>query len=435
MLNLWYDLPSLVQDLLIAVSLTAPTVLFGVLILRGFRTRVLVGALLRHYRWTNLCFVVLIGVSVGLGIAVLAQERALTHGTARAANKFDLVIAAPGSQMTAMLAAVFLRPAAVPLLDGALYNQVASHPHVALATPLAFGDSYRGAPIVGTTVDFITHLAGALVAGRRFEAINEAVLGAAVPLALGARIVPAHGHGAAADTQAHLGAELVAVGRMAATGSPWDKAILVPVESVWAVHDMPLGHPPGETRIGPPFAAEFFPGTPAILVRAKTLAANYALRSEFTTDRAMAFFPGTVLAQLHRLLGDVRQIMSALSLVTQVLVTASVLTGLVVLTRLFARRLALMRALGAPGRFIFALVWCYATVLIGAGAALGVALGWLASQGLAALITARTDILIDSRLGWAEIHMVIGFVGITVLLALVPAALALARPTLADLRG
>ena len=208
MLNLWYDLPSLVQDLLIAISLTAPTVLFGVLILRGFRTRVLVGALLRHYRWTNLCFVVLIGVSVGLGIAVLAQERALTHGTARAADKFDLVIAAPGSQMTAMLAAVFWRPAAVPLLDGALYNQVASHPHVALATSLAFGDSYRGAPIVGTTVDFITHLAGALIAGRRFEAINEAVLGAAVPLALGARIVPAHGHGAAADTQAHLGAEL-----------------------------------------------------------------------------------------------------------------------------------------------------------------------------------------------------------------------------------
>ena len=31
--------------------------------------------------------------------------------------------------------------------------------------------------------------------------------------------------------------------------------------------------------------------------------------------------------------------------------------------------------------------------------------------------------------------MVIGFVGITVLLALVPAALALAHPMLADLRG
>ena len=111
------------------------------------------------------------------------------------------------------------------------------------------------------------------------------------------------------------------------------------------------------------------------------------------------------------------------------------LTGLVVLTRLFARRVALMRALGAPGRFIFALVWCYATVLIGAGAALGVALSWLASQGLAALITTRTDILIDSRLEWAGIHMVIGYVGITVLLALVPAALALARPTPADPRG
>ena len=120
MLDLWYDLPAVAQDLLIAAALAAPTGLFGVLILRGFRTGALVRALLRHYRWTNLCFVLLIGVSVGLGIAVLAQERALTHGTARVADKFDLVIAAPGSQMTAMLAAVFLRPAAVPLLDGHL---------------------------------------------------------------------------------------------------------------------------------------------------------------------------------------------------------------------------------------------------------------------------------------------------------------------------
>ncbi len=78
----------------------------------------------------------------------------------------------------------------------------------------------------------------------------------------------------------------------------------------------------------------------------------------------MAFFPGAVLAQLHALMGDIRQIMSVMAVLTQVLVTAGVLTGLIALARLFARRLALLRALGAPGRFVFAVVWSYAATLI-----------------------------------------------------------------------
>jgi putative ABC transport system permease protein len=54
----------------------------------------------------------------------------------------------------------------------------------------------------------------------------------------------------------------------------------------------------------------------------------------------MAFFPGTVLAQLHGLMRDVREAMSLLAVVTQVLVTVSILAGLVILTRIFARGLA-----------------------------------------------------------------------------------------------
>ena len=79
-------------------------------------------------------------------------------------------------------------------------------------------------------------------------------------------------------------------------------------------------------------------------MRADELWANYALKSEFTRNDAMAFFPGTVLAQLHGLLGDIRQVMSVMAVVTQILVTAGVLAGLLVLSRLFARALALLRA-------------------------------------------------------------------------------------------
>ena len=255
-------------------------------------------------------------------------------------------------------------------------------------------------------------------------------------LALGDTFEPAHGVGHAAEEHAHEGHVLTVVGRMAPTGSPWDKAILVPIESVWEVHGLANGHSlADEEQIGPPFDPASFPGTPAILVRADELWANYALKSEFTRNDAMAFFPGTVLAQLHSLLGDVRQVMSVMAIVTQILVTAGVLAGLLVLSRLFARRLALLRALGAPRRFVFAIVWCYAAALIGAGAILGIALGFVATDVISRIVTERTDILVEARLGWPELHLVAAFISLTVILSLLPAFAALRRQVVGDLRG
>ena len=102
---------------------------------------------------------------------------------------------------------------------------------------------------------------------------------------------------------------------MAPTGTPWDRSILIPVETVWETHGLANGHAPSdEGRIGPPFDAEHFPGTPAVVVRASELWANYALRSEFTLDgETMAFFPGTVLSNLYIVMGDVRQSMPKLA--------------------------------------------------------------------------------------------------------------------------
>lgn len=432
----WQSLSPLAQDSLSLVLLLLPALLAGLVVLWGFRPQALVGALLWRFRWTNLTFVLLIAVSVGIGVGLIAQERGLRKGTARAADRFDLIVAAPGSEITMMFAAVYLQPIDVPLLDGNAYNEIATHDSVDLAAPIAFGDSYRDSPVVGTTAGFISHLSGDLAGGRVFATTGEAVAGASVDLALGATFEPAHGVGDAAEEDAHAGAHLTIVGRMTPTGSPWDRAILVPVESVWEVHGLTNGHAPERsTQLGPPFDKDHFPGTPAILVRAEELWANYALRSEFTRDDMMAFFPGAVLARLHALMGDVRQVMSVMAVLTQVLVTAGVLTGLIVLARLFARRLALLRALGAPGRFVFAVVWAYAATLIATGALTGLAVGWVAVRIISKVVTARTDILVSATLDWPEFHLIAGFVSLTVLLALVPAFMAMSRNIITDLRA
>ncbi|WP_444870396.1 ABC transporter permease [Rhodobacter capsulatus] len=323
MVDLWQSLPNGAQDGLTALALLAPAALIGVAALRGYRLGPLLRGLILRQIWTSLIFTALIAVSVALGVGLIAQERGLRRGTAQAAAKFDLVIAAPGSEFTAMLAAVYLQPSDMALIDGPTFAAIADHPEVTLAAPIGFGDSWNGLPTVGTTPQFVAHLAGDLAEGGMFKTATEAVVGARVPLPLGAEFTPEHGLGHDAEEEAHEGYHYRVVGRMALTGTPWDRALLVPVESVWSLHGMGSGHAPDwDGTLGQPFDPQAFPGTPAALVRAKSLAATYALQAEFGTERTMAFFPGTILARLHALMGDIRQGMSVLALLTQALVTA-----------------------------------------------------------------------------------------------------------------
>ena len=436
MAELWAALPANVQDILVTLALVAPGLAVGVVVARGLQPAVLVKALLRRFFWVNMLFVALIMVSVGLGVGLLAQERGIRQGSARAAEKFDLIVAAPGSEVTAMLASVYLQPSDMALVTGAQYAEIAAAEGVELAAPIAFGDSHLGAPVVGTTADFVAYLAGPLAEGRIFATTFEAVAGAYAPTAVGDSFRPAHGHGASADDEAHGSEGIYSVtGRMAPSGSPWDRAILVPVESVWEVHGLSNGHAPNSLQIGPPFEPDRMPGTPAVLVHASELGANYALKSQFTRDDLMALFPGTVLAQLHGLMRDVRTAVSLLATLTQVLVAVSVLAGLTLLVRLISRSLALLRAIGAPQRFVLAVVWGYAASLILTGAGLGIALGWLAARVISSLITARTDVLVTATLSWPEVHLVAGFVSMTLMMALLPAWLAVHRPLMTDLRS
>ncbi|WP_068088826.1 FtsX-like permease family protein [Polycladidibacter stylochi] len=435
------SLSAQVEDILLLLLLLLPALILGYFVVRASKPGKLVRALLWRFRWTNLLFIALIAVSVGLGVGLIAQERGLRRGSARAAEKFDLVITAPGSEVTMTLASVYLQPSDAPLLSGALYDEIANHKDVDIAAPLAYGDSYNGSPVVGSTAAFVQHLSGSLQKGQIFGRIGEAVVGAQVPLAMGAQFTPAHGHGKAAKADTHAGIVYTVTGRMQATGSPWDKAIVVPVEAVWQAHNLPVGHAPTTSRagadiqIGPPFDPAHFPGTPAIMVHAKKIWANYALKSQFTSAQSMAFFPGTVLAQMHRLLGDVRQLMSALAGITEVLVAAGVLAGLATLLQLFARRLALLRALGAPQRFVFAVVWAYAALLIIVGALLGLLVGMAATMVISTLITAHTNILVEAQMGMSELHLVAGFVSLALTISLTCGWAALRRPVLKDLRG
>ncbi len=433
----WHNLSAQWQDAILILMSLSPVIIGLAGSLLFYKPILAVRALILGHPKFHVGFVLMLAVSVAIGVAVLSQERAIRSGTAQAAGPFDLILTAPGSAIDRLLSVVYLQPSDMPLLDAAAYFSVADHARVDFAAPLAFGDSYANSPVVGTIEAFVNHLAqfaGDQTTAHRFLNITDAVIGARVPLSVGDNFSPSHGMVGDPTAVTHDALVYTVAQKLPMTGSPWDRAILVPIEGIWKVHALPTGHAPGTQQLGPPFDPLYFPGTPAILVRANELWANYALRSEFDGPEVMAFFPGAVLAQLHALVADLRQVLSVMSWMTQILVLSGVLLSLSVLVRVISRRLGVLIAMGASHRFVIALVWTYAMVIVLTGVLIGVFFGFGLSALLSDQLTQMTDIRISAALGPAEFLFVSAFLGVTALLALLPAYWSVPRDVQKTLR-
>ncbi len=425
----------------------------------------LVRAALARNPFSAAIFTLLIALALGLGIAISVQERALRQGSARAADRFDLIVAAPGSQIDVLFSAVYLRTTAVELLPGTVVDQVLNDPAARFAAPIAFGDSWHDSPVVGTTADFVAYLSDGLAEGVAFTSINQAVVGALVDLRIGQSIAIRHGHaddrigGMDADSYEpaedhshdhdhdhdseghdhdhegeHLHDDVTITGRMKPTGTPWDRAVIVPVEYVWQAHAMGTGHAPGDDRIGAPWQADLLPGLPAIVVKPESIAAAYGLRSRYRTSDSMAFFPAETLVELYEVTGGTARIMAGLTLAAQILVVAAILAGLLAVLDLQRQRFAVLRALGAPASYLFLTVWLYVTVMVLGGALLGLPLGWAASALISARISVFTGVAMQAQLGVAELWMAGALVLAGMALALVPAIRVYRQPVVDGLR-
>ncbi|RWR52910.1 ABC transporter permease [Sinirhodobacter ferrireducens] len=402
--------------------------------------------------------VVLVALAVALGATVTLQERALRLGSARASDKFDLVIGAPGSETQLVLSTVFLQPAALPLMHGDILQRLNADPRVAWAAPVGFGDSFDGYPIVGTSRALLRDTASGVSLGRIFAAEGEAVVGAAVPLAPGAHVASMHGE---ADTggQMHEGVGYRVVGRLAPTGTPWDRAILVPIQAVWHVHDLDAGqdgaaaqghdqapggvadHDPadGLFELDAPLDetwGEIPPGLPAILVKPKSIADAYALRREYRLrPDTVGVFPAEVLTGLYAMMGDARSVLSAIAVGTQALVAAALLLVAVIHVGQRRRQIGALRALGAPRWAIFGIVWGELSVLLLAGAVIGLGLGYLAASLMAQAFSARQGFPLPVEFSRDDLGGLALLGAASVLIPLIPAALVWRQPPLAAMRS
>ncbi len=416
--------------------------------------------------------VLLIALATALGVTITLQERALRLGSARASEKFDLVIGAPGSETQLVLSSVFLQPSDLPLMDGDLLPELNADPRVAWAAPIGFGDSYAGYPIVGTTTALINATVPGFAEGEIFVHEGDAVIGSAVDLAVGSEIKPMHG---AAETGGHTHTELAyhVTGRAEPTGTPWDRAILVPIQAVWHIHGLGAGdhhdeegadhddeadhdHGPdnhaseehdehdGHHHEGAAASAPIdehwhhgeTPGLPAILVKPKSISDAYRLRQDYReADGTVAVFPAEVLTRLYATLGDARQVLTAIAIGAQVLIAAALMLVTVIHVSQRRREIGALRAFGAPRSAVFAIVWLELFSLVGLGIAIGYGAGFIAARMISQSIMAERGVNMPVGFAGSDIASALVLLAVAALLAALPAFLAYRQPPAAALKG
>lgn len=307
----------------------------------------------------------------------------------------DLIVGPRTGSIQLLLHAAFHLGLPTHTLKTSSAELLARDPAVAWVLPIALGDSYRGFPVVASTPAYLERVRQRdgdplrLASGRAFAGLFEVVLGAEVAARqghrLGDRLVLSHGDGQMAHND-HADLPFTVVGILAPSGTPTDRALLIDLRSMEALHHGGMAGLPPERRAEALREADLQARTlSALRVGLKSRAAVFSVQRRVgavAAEPLMAVLPGVALDELWALVGAGE---TALRL-TGGLVAAVSLAGLAaaMLGALESRRreLAVLRSLGAGPRRLLLLLGLESLGLSALGALLGAA-AWMLVRTLA----------------------------------------------------
>lgn len=304
----------------------------------------------------------------------------------------DLIVGARSGPVQLLLYSVFHIGSATSNIRWSSYIELRDDPRVAWTIPLSLGDSHRGYRVIGTSNSMFEHYRYGegnslqLAAGEPLNDLFSVVLGAEVARALNYQLndslVIAHGTGNTSFMQ-HDNMPFHVSGILKPTGTPLDRALLVTLEGLEAIH---LGWRAGIPLPGAqatPEQARQRDLTPrqltAALVGLNSRMQAFHLQRELNskqTDPLTAVMPGVALQELWQVVRLAEKALLAVS-------AAALLIGLcgmlaVLLSGMQQRRheIAMLRALGASPMRISALLLLETLLLAVLGLLLGLALLW-----------------------------------------------------------
>ena len=378
---------------------------------------------------------VALGVALFVAIGVLRQ--ASEQGFQRTAGICDTIVGAKGDSLQLSLNTLYHMGFSTGNISLASFNEIRNQEGVSWAAPIALGDSYRSHRIVGVSSEFFEqvkiagsgnlsfsegrsfdfsteqfveeheHLFGEQQAGHDHEDDEhfsyQAVIGANVAtkllLKVGDKIVPTHG--VEKSTERHDDAASEIVGILAATGTPIDRAIYIPIIAYYKMEGHATDH---EAELEGTRDAR---GISAIMLSTKSgYYRQQIYRNINNRLDAMAVFPSIEMRKLFKLIGSGDIVLRIISLLVVVVALIGVLVSLYNAMGARRKEFAILRALGASRRSIITIVSLESAIIAFMGAVFGVLLASLAALVLATELHKFSGVTINVSLGVDEIYLI-----------------------------
>ncbi|MDY6083918.1 MAG: FtsX-like permease family protein [Dialister sp.] len=417
---------------------------------------------LLHRPVTTLLLILVMAFSIGISVFLSTLHQGLHDGLTKATEPFSLLVSSPGSQHQLVLTSIFLQDRPLPNLP---YEEVealnAKKKLVQFALPLAFGDSYEGYRIVGSTAQIFSLKVGknapawlSLKEGRAFEDPFEAVIGSDVAIHRGLKLGDAFTsiHGLVKKGgHAHKDNPYTVVGILNDVQGPYNQVILTSIESVWEAH---AHHDHHEEPVSPAARQAIIDRdrdhehdkhehdeyahiehehehehehdqagkeVSAIIVEPVGYSEAYQLASQYQSRKdAMLVFPAQSIVQLFNLMGRGEKMWQPVGVFLMILsILIVVMTSyLSSLSRL--REYAIMRALGATTKDISYIFMWQNTFLVLGGTIGGSLLGMLSYALLSHAIASSTALSLPLSVSPLMGILLIAMVVIALIISLIP---------------
>lgn len=400
---------------------------------------------------TAMLTILTVAISV---ILLMGVERIRTQAKSSFANTIsgtDLIVGGRSGQVNLLLYSVFRIGNATNNIDWKSYQHFSQDPAVKWAIPISLGDSHQGFRVMGTNGDYFKYYrygskqALTFKQGKPFEGLFDTVIGADVARKLGYqigdRIVIAHGISDVSFSR-HDELPFTVTGILAPTGTPVDKTVHVSLAAIEAIHvgwesGAHIGQTPNAAVLQQAVNSEQLEPKQitAMLLGLKSKIKTFALQrkiNEYRQEPLSAILPGIALHELWDMMSVAEQALMAVSIFVVIAGLLGMLSSLLTSLQERRREMAILRAMGARPKHVFALLMSEASALTFIGIIAGVAGTYLLMSVAAPIIHSQYGIVIG--LSWLTAHewMLLGYVQLAgMVIGIIPAVRAY-RQSLAD---
>lgn len=365
---------------------------------------------LRQHALSTTITVGAVALASGLVISVFSIQQQSYQAFTGGDIGFDAVLGARGSQLQLVLNTVFHLETSPGNIPWTLYEEVKNDRRVKAAIPYATGDNYLGFRVVGTTPEVFEAFeyregeTFTFAEGRPFDATRrEAVIGSyaaqETELAIGDTFQPFHGIVYDVDQSEQHQEEYVVVGILEPTNTPSDRVIWIPLEGIYWMG----GHVLRGT--GEDYTPEYGQAIPeahkevsAVMLKFRGPTAGFQLDQTINKQgkvATLAFPISRVMADLFNRIGWVNRVFKLVAYLVVLVSAGSILASIYNTINERRREFAILRALGARRRTVFAAIVLESATIAALGSLLGLAVYAAILSGAYYVVRAETGVVLE----------------------------------------